>query len=268
MRTLLRSCGIAFSMYSRIPMSRVEWQEKDMKYAISFFPLVGVVIGGLLAVWMRLFFWLFSGRGNAPEVLYFVKILLACLLPLLLTGGIHLDGFLDTSDALHSWRDREEKLRILSDPHIGAFAVIRLLLYAGAYFAAVLLLGLHTRAVMVWCLTFPFSRVLSGLAVLHFPKAKGEGTLYTFSSAADTEQGKKRNTVALVIEGGAVAAAMLWIHFAAGAVALGISLLTFAGYQWRANRVFGGITGDVAGWFLCRCELFMALGLGVSSVLL
>ena len=56
---------------------------------------------------------------------------------LLVTGGIHMDGYMDTMDALHSYGSREKKLEILKDSHIGAFAVIMTVLYvliaAGAY---------------------------------------------------------------------------------------------------------------------------------------
>ena len=41
---LMKSCLIAFSMYSRIPMPRTEWQEEDMRYVMCFFPLIGLAI--------------------------------------------------------------------------------------------------------------------------------------------------------------------------------------------------------------------------------
>lgn len=46
------------------------------------------------------------------------------LIPVLITGGIHLDGLLDTADALSSYKTKEEKLEILKDSHAGAFAII------------------------------------------------------------------------------------------------------------------------------------------------
>ena len=51
------------------------------------------------------------------------------LVPVIVTGGIHVDGLLDTSDALSSWRDREKRLEILKDSHAGAFAVITACVY-------------------------------------------------------------------------------------------------------------------------------------------
>ena len=82
--------------------------------------------------------------GGAGCLLYFDKmaggICFQRRLPdggaLLVTGGIHLDGFMDTTDARSSYGDREKKLAILKDSHVGAFAVIGcsfyLILSAGA----------------------------------------------------------------------------------------------------------------------------------------
>ena len=47
-RTLLESLDVAFSMYSAIPMPQIEWNERNMKYMMAFFPMVGVVQGALL----------------------------------------------------------------------------------------------------------------------------------------------------------------------------------------------------------------------------
>ena len=52
------------------------------------------------------------------------------IIPILITGGFHIDGFMDTQDAINSYKPREKKLEILKDPHIGAFAVISLLAYS------------------------------------------------------------------------------------------------------------------------------------------
>ena len=39
---------IAFSMYSKIPMPRIEWNKENMKYTMCFFPLIGVVTGAII----------------------------------------------------------------------------------------------------------------------------------------------------------------------------------------------------------------------------
>ena len=123
--SIIKSCIIAFAMYSKIPMPHVEWEEKSMRYAMAFFPLVGAVIGGCMTAWwhvaaVRNYNVLFTGAVFA-------------VLPLLISGGIHMDGFLDTMDALGSCRPREEKLDILKDPHAGAFAIISAAAYMALY---------------------------------------------------------------------------------------------------------------------------------------
>ena len=97
--------------------------------------------------------------------------------------GIHVDGFMDTMDAMHSYLPREEKLRILKDSHIGAFSVICLLGYYLTYLGWISELR-SERAVLCFCLGFLLSRILSGLSIVYFPGAKKEGLLYAFSSTA------------------------------------------------------------------------------------
>ena len=89
-------------------------------------PLVGLVIGGAEWLWFLFRSWLSFG-----PVLHGVGM---TLIPLLLTGGIHLDGFMDTVDALKSHAAPEKKRAILKDPHAGAFAVIGLAAYLLLWF--------------------------------------------------------------------------------------------------------------------------------------
>ena len=103
---LLNAMIIAIAMYSKIPMPRVDWNEKNMRYAMCFFPLVGVIIGVLEIVAGNLIT-IWKGEGT-----FFYAVVLT-LIPVFITGGIHLDGFADTMDAKSSYGDREKKLEIL-----------------------------------------------------------------------------------------------------------------------------------------------------------
>ena len=116
MRRLLASLAITFSTYSRIPMPQVEWSEDNMRHTLSLLPLVGLVIGVLYCLTDRLSALL----GFSP----LLRAALLTVLPVLVTGGIHLDGYCDTVDALASHAPREKKLAILKDSSAGAFAVI------------------------------------------------------------------------------------------------------------------------------------------------
>ena len=107
---------VAFAMYSKIPMPMADWNKENMKYTFCFFPFIGLVIGAL----SYLVGWAGGKFGFNPS---FVSAVLV-LVPVVVTGGIHVDGLLDTSDALSSWQERERRLEILKDSHAGAFAVI------------------------------------------------------------------------------------------------------------------------------------------------
>ena len=102
MKKIWNSFLIAFAMFSKIPVPRADWDKENMRYMMCFFPLIGVVIGVLLQGLGILCTWL--SFGDTMRGASFV------LLPVLVTGGIHMDGFLDTTDALSSWQPREKKL--------------------------------------------------------------------------------------------------------------------------------------------------------------
>ena len=118
---MLNSLLSAFLMYSRIPVPKVEWKEENRRYALGFFPLIGSVIGGLLILWR-----LICDKLGIGQFLFAAG---AIFLPILITGGIHLDGFCDVNDSRASYADKEKRLEIMSDPHIGSFAVIKICLY-------------------------------------------------------------------------------------------------------------------------------------------
>ncbi len=97
---VIRSLLTAFSTYSCIPVPQVEWTEENRRYSMCFFPLVGAVIGLLLWGWLAVC----DAFGVGP----LLRGAVAALLPLFVTGGIHMDGFMDTSDALASWQPMEK----------------------------------------------------------------------------------------------------------------------------------------------------------------
>lgn len=242
--TIIKSCIIAFSMYSKIPMPHVKWDEKSLRYAMVFFPLVGVVIGACMIGWryisdMRNYHALFTGAVYG-------------MIPIVISGGIHMDGFLDTMDALCSYLPKEDKLRILKDPHAGAFSIISAAAYIVLYVGGMTQLRTD-KQIFLLALTFVLSRSGSALSMAILPKAKKEGTLYTFSTAAHITVIR----IAMVCYLAAVMAGMLWIMPFRGALACLSAVLCFLWYWRMAVKEFGGITGDLAGWFLTVSELAM-----------
>lgn len=239
---LLKSFACAFLMYSRIPMPQVEWKEENRRYSLALFPFVGAVIGGLLILWTYL-----CGILGAGKWLYAA---VCCVIPVAVTGGIHADGFCDVTDAKSSYAPREKKLEIMSDPHVGSFAVIYTILYFLLQF------GLFTeldgmRAALVPACGYVLSRALSGFAAVTMKCAKKDGTLQSFVKPAH----RRNSVIILALEACAAIAGMLAASLVCGIaaiVAAGISLLY---YRVSSYRNFGGITGDTAGHFLQICEL-------------
>lgn len=249
---MLKSLVSAFQMYSRIPMPRIEWNEKNRRYSLCFFPLIGAVTGGLAVLWQ-----LFSEELGFGGFMYAAVIM---LINILVTGGIHLDGFCDTCDARASWGDKARKLEILKDSHIGAFAAIKLGVYLIVCTAALSELYSIEGAVIVG-LGYVLSRALSGLTAVTFRAAKKEGALQSFTLPAH----KKITVSVLAVTAAFSCAAMMFVSFRTGAAVTISVILTVMYYRYVAYKEFGGITGDLAGWFLQMCELIIALTAAVVS---
>lgn len=251
---ILRSLAVACSIYSKIPVPQFAWKEEDMRYMLCFFPWIGGVIGGCVYLWSYICGALSVGRLCYTAV--------GVAIPLLITGGFHVDGFMDTMDAFHSYRSREEKLEIMKDSHIGAFAVIMLgvwgLLFLGAFSEIS-----DMRLLRIVCGGFFLSRCLSGIGVVSFPAARPDGMLRMFADRA------QKNTVRawLCLEGAACAGYMLLQSLWAGTVILLAALAAFACYYRRTKKELGGITGDTAGYFVVVCEGCMLLAAAALQVL-
>ena len=243
---VLQTMAVAFAMFSALPVPQFTWNSKNMRYALCAFPLIGGVIGAL---------WSLCGALPLPDM---IRAGGFCLIPVLVTGGIHLDGYADTSDALSSYGDREKKLEILKDSHCGAFAVIRLCSYFVAYFGLCGSVRFTPRVGLCWTLALVLERALSGFAVAAFPLAKDTGLAHTFATAAD------RQTVRRFLCGASALLVLALTALGGGALAAA-ALLAMSRYYFVAKEQFGGITGDLAGWFLQRAELWMLAALAVSQ---
>ena len=119
---MLEGLAAAFSTYSAIPVPYRSSGGPGTGAALFAFPAVGLVIGAAEIIAFHLL------RIFRPGA--FLQGCVLAALPVLITGGIHMDGFMDTCDAIHSWKGREERLAIMKDPHTGAYAVMGCRLHA------------------------------------------------------------------------------------------------------------------------------------------
>ena len=250
---VLETFIVAFSMFSAIPMPQIMWNEKNMKYAMCAFPFIGAVIGVILCIWQSLSS--FFGFGNMFFSAAFT------IIPVVITGGIHIDGFCDTVDALSSHGDREKKLKILSDSNSGAFAIIWLICYMIMFFGSVSEIKFGKDLYPVIILMFVLSRSLSAFAVAVFPYAKNSGLMHSFGSMAAKRN--VRNIVGIYIA--LISIGLIFFGRLTGIFVLIAAFLVFGIYYKVSKKEFGGITGDLAGWFLTTSELAMIFSVVIAQ---
>ncbi|MBE5892745.1 MAG: adenosylcobinamide-GDP ribazoletransferase [Lachnospiraceae bacterium] len=240
---MMKEYGIAFvmtqSMFCALPFPCHLWKEEARNKMLLFLPVVGLEIGLL---WTLLDWGL--GYLNVPGL---VCGLAMCAFPYLLTGFIHLDGFLDVTDAICSWRDLEQRRKILKDSHVGSFAVIWcvFLLLAGFAFLA----SVPAEAQSGILIFVPMiSRCCSALAV---SSLKPMGSSQYAGSQSSTP--KWHNILLAALEIGCVAAGFLLfgkygLVLVGGLLGYGVALL-------RSYRSLEGMNGDISGYCLTISEL-------------
>lgn len=252
MKTIWNNFKVAFAMYSKIPMPPADWEKENMKYALCFFPWVGLAVGAVSAV----LFWLLQQIGAGSML----RAAVLTAVPVLVTGGIHLDGYLDTMDALSSWREKQQPTGNLKRPARRSICDY----YGMSVFCTVRGRSRRTcledfSGVCIWLRSFEivqrsFDRV--------FPNANPKGTAAAFGMSAE----EKRTAAVLVVTIFAVTVLSASFCVWAALDVLVVSALVFCYYKWKSSKYFGGITGDLAGYFLSLCELAQLLSLVVLSL--
>ena len=245
MKSMWNSFLLAFSMYSISPKAKVERNNENTKYILIFIPLVGAIIGLLISQWAVGYPYLCSYM-ILPAVV-------GAVLPSMLSAGSHLDGFFRTIDALCSHQSRERKLEILEDPHGGYFAIIVCVWYF------MLAIGVWSEMPVdgwfVLAFGFVISRALYGFSILALKHAKeSKCSIYV-------PKGKlKAIEIFIMLVYVAVCAVfMILLKPAVGIACLIGAGIAFLFSLYIADRHFGGITEDTAGFFVQVCEVLMPL---------
>lgn len=242
----LKALSVAISTYSALPAPVCDWDERSLRCSLCYLPVVGIAVGAFTALWLELCWW--CGFSVV------LRSAVCTALPLAITGGIHMDGFCDTADALCSRQDREKSLEIMKDSRAGAFAVI----FCGVYLLLHFGLAAETTGCpAVYCLIFVLSRAVSVLSVTGTANARGEGMLAAFVQPA-------ARTLVRRVSWCWIAACALLMDLAdiyAGTGALLAAILVWNRYHAMTLRRFGGITGDTSGFFVQTLELAMMAGM-------
>lgn len=233
---IIKAFFMCLGMFSAIPCPYRPWDEDARGLMTACLPLVGAVVG---ALWYALSL---LGRAFLPDTLCAALI---AALPFLLTGFMHLDGFMDSADALLSWRPLEQRQRILKDVHCGSFSVVALALLMIGMFAA----ASDAKAADLRPLIFipAASRCMSAFCVSALkPIGHSEYAALNRSMSTPLAAG-----IMLLIT---IAAGWIWIGGTA-AVCLAATVTGYASAMIWAVHTMKGVSGDLAGYALCIGEL-------------
>lgn len=250
---IIRSIIMTFSMFSCIKVPEIEWKQENMQTALAHLPLVGAVIG--LVMW---------GCFLLCKALMLSSLLTAViitLIPIIISGGIHIDGFCDTADALFSRASVERKHEILKDSTVGTFAVLCLI----AYFLLTVAVYADERCfengVYIYCMIPVFSRIASAIASVHFKKYNADGLLKTFSTGA------KKGLSSIIIAIFFVVFSTVAIYFdLKGFIAMCLAMAICLLYVFfMSKKEFNGMSGDISGFLLVLSELVMLISVFISQ---
>lgn len=240
----IRPFLIALQFLTRIPVRmRAPPSEIELGRSLLFYPVVGLLIGGLLVA-------ADSALSHAPMLPRAALVLAAWVL---ITGALHLDGLADSADAwIGGHGDRERTLAIMKDPCSGPVGVTALVLTLLLKFAALASLPDPMR-VPALLLAAISARTLLPLLFLTTPYARPVGLGATLAAHLP------RRAAALIV---AIAAVALITALGMAAVgALIAALATFAVLRRLMHQRLGGTTGDTAGALveLAECAVLIAL---------
>ena len=182
MKTYFHAFAMCQSMFCSIPFPCNIWEENARDKMLLCLPVVGLEIGAIWAV--------LAWFCNVLTLPVLVKGLILSVYPYLVTGFIHLDGYMDVTDAVKSYRSLERRREILKDSHVGAFAVIGIVLLLLAQFAF-MASAKENAEVRILVFVPAVSRCCSALAVT---------ALKPMTTSQYAEQMKPRSKACAIIE--------------------------------------------------------------------
>lgn len=235
MKNIVWGFLLALQFLTRLPIPiQCPWDPKTMKWALRCYPLVGLLIGGVLGA---LILWL-----HAYLPLWFLSLLLLSIW-VWFTGGLHLDGWMDVADAVGSNAPLDKKWQIMKDPHVGSFGIIALLFLflwkiALIYNLLERFVNDNASVVILFIIFIPIVARFGAIVLMFFvPAAKKEGLAWEW---------KKNITIVDVLFASVLLIFFLY-YFRATIPFFLVYLLFIVAYGLWASRTFKGINGDLIG---------------------
>lgn len=237
----------ALQFLTIINLKFIEWNTKFAAKSVIYFPIVGILIGGILAIiYLILSFFL-------PTTIIAIIII---ILEVVLTRGLHLDGFIDTIDGLFGGINKDERLQIMKDPHPGSFGIIAVVLLLLLKFTLIFEILQNKFFVIEILILMPaLGRYVILIPMTIFPYARNNGIGYF------TKFVKKREILiaTLFMLSFIILIAFLNPLFLPLLLLL-IALVSFSLVlsKYIASKI-GGMTGDAYGTLIEISEIFVLL---------
>ena len=251
MKKYFKGFLMAISMFTVIPLPRYEWDDEGGKNIMKFYPAIGLIVG---LIWYGVFR-LLNLLGASIMVITAITL----ITPFILTGMLHLDGYMDVCDALLSRRDKQEKLRILKDPHTGAFAVISVVMLFVVNFSVLYTVinnsiinnsinNINTSAVGLILIPI-ISRSLMGYLLLSKESMKGS------SLGAFFKQGTGKVDKLILLSCLIISSIISIFIFRIYGIIMSLAMILVSTFLVNsAAKEFDGMSGDSAGYGLVIAE--------------
>lgn len=238
MRRALAAAAAALSYFTILPIARFAPDAAPDALALSFLPFVGALVGALAGaggygvwllthstIWMAITAWTFS---------------------IALTGAIHVDGFLDSCDALFASVSPQRRLEILRDPRHGTYALAGMAVLGAIWLGALLQIS-PVRLIPAMIFAGTLARGAAALNAWFHPYGRAGEITPAFRERPNAV------LVGLALLGAGalgwwIDPRLVWVVPLAAVISLAVG-------AWMARRLGGGLTGDAYGAIVCLCDV-------------
>ncbi|WP_431029785.1 adenosylcobinamide-GDP ribazoletransferase [Lysinibacillus sp. LZ02] len=247
MKQIVIGYMLALQFFTALPIRKsFNMTNKSATVMYSAIPVIGLMMGAILAGFVTINDLYFS---LSP---LFTAILLV-VLPFVMTGGLHMDGVVDTGDAFFSYRDQKKRLEILDDPRIGAFGAMTLVLFVllkvGIFYELLL-----RDVPLLFFIFMPFIARQSVLLVFVTTNTSKETGIASYFKKTVNERAIMWSAVVYI----AFIFVLAFLFKLPVLIGLCVAMLLFTiVYRAWAKRNFGGISGDLLGTIFEVGELFL-----------
>lgn len=247
-----RALACAMQFLTRIPLAtRTLFDNKDYANSLAWYPVIGLILGGL--VWL-------SGVTLAGLSSTSLAAALVLAVWVLLTGALHLDGVADCADAwVGGFGDREKTFQIIKDPRSGPIAVVVLVLVLLVKWAALEVLLGSEHWWIIWLIPLLARGAMPYIFWrLDYVSSSGLGSAFVEGLS------RQRILISLLF---VVVIAMLSLTAQLEILVLFVvvSLLIYLWWKRASYQKLGGFNGDCAGALVEFLELGLLLGLAIYT---